>query len=107
MGHLIYDTEVEPFEIDGERYDLKRKMSYRDRRILETEIMSLIGKVREGEEIEIAKPTLLMLNIKRWSLKDGNGQPISLTSENIDLLDGNIAEAIALEIDRRNSSPKA
>lgn len=107
MGHLVYDTEVEPFEIDGERYDLKRKMSHRDRRILETEVMNLIGKVREGELIDVAKPTLLLLNIKGWSLKDDSGQPLPITSENIDLLDGNIAEAIGKEIDRKNSHPKA
>lgn len=107
MGHLVYDTEVEPFEIEGERYDLKRKMSYRDRRILETEIMNLVGKVREGELVNVAKPTLLLLNIKGWSLKDDGGQLLPITSKNIDLLDGNIAEAIGKEIDRRNTRPKA
>lgn len=107
MGHIVYDDDVETLELEGERYDLKCRMSWRDRRMLEAEMINLASKIKEGSDIGLAKPLLLMLNIKGWSLKDRSEQPLPITEENIDRLDGRIAMLLCQEIDRRNPPPKA
>lgn len=107
MGVIIYDDDIIPIEISGERFDLKRKMSHGDHRTLENEFLAMATKFQKGEiAAEAGKPTLLLLNIKGWGLRDRDSNPLPITPENINRLDNEVVNALLEEITKRNPSPK-
>ena len=107
MPVIIWDDDTISFEVEGETFNLKRKMSHGDHRTLELEFLNLGTQVQRGEvSTEAGSPTLLRLSIKGWSLRDREGNPLPVTSENINRLDPDVSRLILEEIDRRNPPPK-
>lgn len=107
MPAIIWDDDIVPFEVEGETFNLKRKMSHGDHRVLELEFVRLGALIQKGEvPTEAGVPTLLTLNIKGWSLRDRDGAPLLVTPENINRLDPDVSDKLLEEIGRRNPPSK-
>lgn len=108
MGAIIYDDDVIPLEHDGETYQLKRKMSHGDIIQVENNFIRMAQQMERGDvKAEAGEPLLLLINIKSWSLRDRDGNPLPVTAENINRLDPDHSRAILAEINDRNPAPKA
>lgn len=107
MGVIVYDDDIVPFEIEGERFDLKRRMSHGDRRVLEAEFLNLASQLQGKEvKVEAGIPLLLQLNVRGWSLRDRKGDPLELTPDNLNRLTEDVAIKLTNEINKRNPPPK-
>jgi hypothetical protein len=100
---IIWDDDVEPFEIEGETFQLKRKLTHGDRQTLSNYYVTQAAKLN-GEDVPVdaGKPMLLLLAIKGWSLKDRDGNPLEVNAENINRLDSDVTRSLLLEINERN-----
>lgn len=111
MKHFIYD-EVDRIKLDGEDWiDVKRCMSYGDQQKLVASYMQLQTQLKTvttevAMDLETGNITLLLLNIKAWSLKGQDGKIAPINEVTIKQLKTITANKIISAINKRNPVPK-
>ena len=100
MGNVVYDDDVTPFEVEGDTFNLKTKMSYGDKQTLVNASLAVASKIQNGTlPVDAGTPTLFLLNIKSWSLKGRDGQGLEVNAVTINkFLSPECAEALKAEI---------
>jgi len=111
MGHFVYDEDLIQIDLeDGEWVKIASRMSYGMQQKLIASYMRLQTQLKTlpdfDMDVETGNITLLLLNIKEWSLKDKSGRVAPINEQTIRMLDPAVATKIINVINEQNPPPK-